>query len=62
MTANQTRRNTAGIVAHWTQQIRVRMLGENVTFTRAQWDDLLDDLNPDSSLAKRIRERLEQES
>lgn len=36
----------------------LRMLGENITFTGWQWDELLDELREDSDLARRIRERL----
>lgn len=36
----------------------IRMLGENVTLTGWQWVELLDELRPDSDLARRLRELL----
>jgi hypothetical protein len=32
----------------------LRMLGEDVTFTRSQWLDLVDELRPDGDLRRRI--------
>lgn len=34
----------------------LRMLGENVTFTRSQWIELTDELRPDSDLHRRIED------
>jgi len=41
-----------------TDYLRLRMLGESFTLYRTQWDQLLDELRPDSELAGRIRDLL----
>jgi len=38
----------------------MRLLGENMYLTRAQWLELLDELKPESSTAGRIQELLEE--
>jgi hypothetical protein len=43
---------------NWMQPIPLRALGENLSLTRGQWTELLDELRPDSELARRIRDRL----
>lgn len=43
----------------WLEKLPLRMLGENVTFTRAQWSELLEDLREESELARRVRKMLD---
>jgi hypothetical protein len=50
--------NPAWVRPH-TQQFCLRMLGQNVQMARWQWETLLEDLQPESNLAHRIRGLLE---
>jgi hypothetical protein len=40
------------------EELALRMLGETVTFTRSQWEQLLEELRPAGELARRVRELL----
>lgn len=42
------------------QEHTLRMLGDNFTLTRAQWEDLLFNLKPDSDLHQRITNLLKE--
>lgn len=44
------------------EPLTLRMCGDNVTLMRCAWLGLLDELRPDSALARRIRERVEEEA
>jgi hypothetical protein len=41
-----------------TKAFTLRMLGDNITLGYWQWIELLDELKPDSQLARRIRNLL----
>lgn len=41
-------------------ELRLRMLGQNVRFARHQWEELLDSLAPGSDLAVRVARMLEE--
>ena len=45
-------------VRHHEEQFCLRMLGDNVQMARWQWEELHDELKPNSDLGKRIREML----
>ena len=42
----------------WLKEHSLRMLGQNFTLTRSQWEDLSLELRPDSELRERIEEML----
>lgn len=44
------------------QELSFRMLGDNFTLTRSQWEQLLFDLKPDCELHKRIMNLLKEDS
>lgn len=41
-----------------TDELTLRMLGDNVTLMRCAWEELLNELRADSTLARRISEML----
>lgn len=43
----------------WLTEATIRMLGQNVTFTYSQWVQLLDELQPGSDTARRVRDLLD---
>jgi hypothetical protein len=51
--------NTQPKEAHRMESLTLRMLGQSVTFTRSQWEDLRNELRADSTLAARIGRLLE---
>lgn len=46
---------------HMAQEHTLRMLGDNFTLTRAQWEELLDQLHVASDLHKRITDLLKED-
>lgn len=40
------------------EELTLRMLGDNVSFNRTMWHELLESLKPESDLARRVRDLL----
>lgn len=59
----QARREVCAVRSLHMEPLRLRMLGQTVTFSRGQWEELLEQLNPTSppfpdNLMSRVRELL----